>query len=211
MQKIIRPLRLIFTRSFSAMPFRFLLIIGLMLPTLLLRAQEPWKVEPGKRVGPITAYSSLSTLQALFGRDKVKDGKLPAAEGETVDGARIQVAEGRELEVIWAPDAAGKRISEVSLLGKTWKLDNGLRLGLGIEEVEKINGKPFTLSGFDWDYGGYAFFDDGALGKGLTVRFSPTEENYSLEIVGEKKVPSSSAALRAAHPLVVEITVRFEP
>ena len=192
------------------MSLRTFLIASLLLPLSVVCAQEPWKVEPGKRVGPITAYSSLSTLQALFGRDKVKDGKLPAAEGETVDGARIKVAEGRELEVIWVPDAVNKRISEVSLLGKNWKLDNGLCLGLGIEEVEKINGKPFIVNGFDWDYGGYAFFDDGTLGTGLTVRFSPTEENYSLEIVGDKKVPSSSAALRAAHPLVVEITVRFE-
>lgn len=189
---------------------RFLLLASLLLPVSTLQAEESWKVEPGKRVGPITAYSSLSTLQALFGRDKVKDGKLPAAEGETVDGAKIKVAEGRELEVIWESDAVGKKIAEVSLVGNGWRLENGLRLGIGIEEVEKINGKPFTLSGFDWDYGGYAFFDDGALGKGLTVRFSPTEENYSQEIVGEKKVSSSSAALRAAHPLVVAITIRFD-
>ena len=190
---------------------RLLLIVSLLLPLSVARTQESWKVEPGKRLGPITAFSSLSTLQALFGRDKVKDGKLPAPEGETVDGARIIVGEGRELEVVWTPEAVGKRIDEVTLVGKAWKLDNGLRLGLGIEEVEKINGKPFALSGFDWDYGGYAFFDDGTLGKGLTVRFSPTEEHYSQEIIGDKKVLSSSAALRAAQPLVVTITIRFEP
>lgn len=190
---------------------RFLLLACLLLPLTNLHAEELlWKFEPGKRIGPITAYSSLSTLQALFGRDKVKDGKLPAAEGETVDGAKIKVGEGRELEVIWEFNAVGKRIAEVSLVGNAWKLENGLRLGIGIEEVEKINGKPFTLSGFDWDYGGYATFEDGALSQGLSVRFSPTEEHYSLEIVGEKKVSSSNAALRAAHPLVVEITIRFD-
>ena len=172
-------------------------------------SDKAWQIIPGKRVGPVTSLSSQSTLEALFGRKNVTMAKLPAAEGETIDGARVAVSPGRELEVIWEDMAVGKRISMVRLIGKGWTLDNGLRLGLTIADVEKINGKPFKISGFDWDYGGWANFSEGTLATGVSVRFSPTESDYSREIVGDRDVSSTSAALRAANPLVTEIDIHL--
>ena len=164
---------------------------------------------PGKRVGAITAYSSLATLKALYGSANVQSCKVPGAEGETLDGAKLLTGTDRALEIIWVPEAVERRIEAVRLIGKAWTLDNGVRLGLTIEETEKINGKPFKVSGFGWDYGGYASFTDGLLGKGVSVRFSPTEAEYSGSISGEKQIPSSDTTLRAAHPLVAELTITF--
>lgn len=166
-------------------------------------------VVAGKRVGPITAYSSLRILQSLFGRAQVQAGKVPGAEGETLDGAYIKRGTDQELQVIWKADAVGKRIESVRIIGRAWKFENGLSVGLSVSEVEKINGRPFKISGFDWDYGGYASFEGGVLERGLSVRFKPGEESYSREVVGEKQVPSTSAALRAANPVVTELTVMF--
>ena len=51
-----------------------------------------------------------------------------------------------------------------------------------IEEVEKINGKPFKIAGFEWDYGGYVSnWTGGSLGSAflapgqLAVRLAPPE------------------------------------
>jgi hypothetical protein len=188
-----------------------LLVIAVVL-TLSVVAEpsdKAWQIIPGKRVGPVTGLSSQSTLEALFGRKNVTMSKLPAAEGETIDGARIHAGPERQLEVIWEEMAVGKRISMVRLIGKGWTLDNGLRLGLTVADVEKINGKPFKVSGFDWDYGGWANFSEGALATGVSVRFSPTESDYSREIVGDRDVSSASTALRAANPLVTEIDIHL--
>ena len=50
---------------------------------------------------------------------------------------------------------------------------------MGITDVEALNGEPFTLSGFFWDYGGSAGFDTGKLsglagGCVLNLQFSPS-------------------------------------
>jgi hypothetical protein len=189
-----------------------LLIVGL---AALAQAQtvsptaDDVTVVPGKRVGPITAYSSLRILQSLFGKAQVQAGKVPGAEGETLDGAVIKKGTDQELQIVWQPEAVGKRIASVRVMGRAWKFENGLRLGLTVSEVEAINGKPFKISGFDWDYGGYASFEGGTLVQGVSVRFRPSVENYSKEIVGEKQLASTSAALRAANPLVSELTVMY--
>lgn len=188
-----------------------LIVAALVLPVLGQQAEEAkaWPIIPGKRVGPITALSSLSTLQALFGWKNVKMCKLPGAEGETIDGARINAGPGRELEIVWEDGTVGRRIADVRLTGKAWTLDNGLRLGSTVPEVEAVNGRPFKLSGFGWDYGGWATFEGGGLGAGLAIRFLPSEEHYSTEITGDRSVSSDSSTLRAAHPLVTELVIHL--
>jgi len=166
-------------------------------------------VVPGKRAGPVTGYSSLSILKGLFGRTKVKTGKLPGDEGETIDGAVINAGTDRELHVVWEPSAVERRIKLVRVIGRAWKFENGLAIGLTVGELEKINGQPFKMNGFNWDFGGYASFDGGALASGVSVRLKPTAGNCSPDITGNKQVPSTSTALLAAHPLVSAIAVTF--
>ena len=103
----------------------------------------------------------------------------------------------------------GTRISAITLVGKAWKFDSGLKLGMTIEEVEKINGKAYIVGGFDWDYGGYANFEGGKLAEGLSGRFSPTESSYPNKIMGEVQVPSTDKDLLAAKPVVTSLTLYF--
>lgn len=170
---------------------------------------EDLTVVPGKRVGPITALSSLSTLQALFGKDKVKAAKLSGAEGEELDGAILFKGTDRELQIIWDFDAVGKRISDIRILGKAWRFESGLKLGLSVEEVQQINGKPFKVSGFGWDYGGYADFEGGKLAEGVSVRFEPTERKFPNSVIGEVQLLSTNLDLMATKPVVDGLTVVF--
>jgi hypothetical protein len=96
----------------------------------------------------------------------------------------------------------------VRIIGKGWKFANGLKLGMNIAEVEKVNGKPYELSGFDWDYGGYANFKGGKLEAKVSVRFSPTGE-IDQSLSGDKQIPSTNKKLRAAKVAVTEISVFF--
>ena len=56
----------------------------------------------------------------------------------------------RHLEVLWQNEAARSDTSLIVITGQsTWTGPKGLRLGLTLAALEKLNGKPFRLSGFD--------------------------------------------------------------
>lgn len=191
----------------------YLLAAGLVMYTTsgqtVVPSAEDLTVVPGWRAGPVTAYSSLPILQSLYGRARVKDGKVKGNEGELINGATIDGGTDRELQVVWKKGAVGRRIEVIRVIGRAWKFESGLAVGLTVADIERINGGPFKVSGFGWDYGGYARIETGALAAGLLIRFRPGEGAYSAEVTGEKEVASSNAALLAANPLVSEINLTF--
>jgi hypothetical protein len=162
----------------------------------------------GERVGPIEKGMTLFGLKTLFGGGKVKPVKLPGPEGTELDGAQLFAGTDRELEILFDEESQEKEIIDVRIIGKGWKFANGLKLGMNIAEVEKVNGKPYELSGFDWDYGGYANFKGGKLEAKVSVRFSPTGE-IDQSLSGDKQIPSTNKKLRAAKVAVTEISVFF--
>jgi hypothetical protein len=116
---------------------------------------------------------------------------------------------GRELHVVYDEESAGKELLEATIIGKDWKLPGGLRRGMSIEQVEKINGKPFQVMGFGWDYAGWANFEGGGLlQQGFSLRFDPgVETDQSLS--GDRLIPSTNRKLRATKARVVEINIHL--
>ncbi|MHB1078048.1 MAG: hypothetical protein ACYC67_01515 [Prosthecobacter sp.] len=181
----------------------------LLLFTAFLHADE---VDPkdntivlGKRVGLIKPGMSATDIERAYGKDNLKLQKIPGAEGEEIDGAKLFADTDRELEIVWDPDNEKKKVVfDIRVMGKAWKFENGLKSGMTVEEVEKINGKPFKIAGFEWDYGGYANFEGGKLEGKVSIRFSPTTENIPEYLSGDKQLSSADKQLRAAKPLVDE-------
>lgn len=159
----------------------------------------------GKRVGLIKPGMTASDIEHAYGKKNLKLQKIPGAEGEEIDGAKLFAGTDRELEIVWDPDTDKKQVVfDIRVLGKAWKFDNGLKSGMTVEEIEKINGKPFKIAGFDWDYGGYANFEGGKLDGKVSIRFSPSTENVPEYLSGDKQLSSTDKQLRAAKPLVDE-------
>jgi hypothetical protein len=181
-----------------------------------LAAQQPSpaaankEVVPGIRVGGIGKFTTGQMLEAIYGADQVQHKKLPKPDGELYDASIIAAGTALELEVVWEESAVQERIDQVELVGKGWLLASGLKLGLSPQQVEKINGKAFSLSGFGWDYGGYATIKEGALAEGLSLRFAPLEAKYPDSIRGDMSVSSDSPALVDAQAVLVEINVVFK-
>ena len=181
----------------------------LLLFTAFLHADE---VDPkdntivlGKRVGLIKPGMSVTDIERAYGKENLKLQKIPGAEGEEIDGAKLFAGTGRELEIVWDPDNDKKQVVfDIRVMGKDWKFENGLKSGMTVEEVEKINGKPFKVAGFEWDYGGYANFEGGKLAGKVSIRFSPSTKNVPEYLSGDKQISSSDKKLRAAKPLVDE-------
>ncbi len=161
----------------------------------------------GQRVGPIEKGMTLFGLKTLFGGGKVKAADLPGAEGETIPGVRMFEGTDKEIEILFNPEGDEKEIWDIRILGKGWNFENGLKLGLGLEAVEKINGKPFNLQGFGWDYGGYAQFEGGKLADTVSIRFEPGQQNYDDSLSGDRLIPSTNKKLRAIKPKIDTISV----
>jgi hypothetical protein len=185
------------------------IITCLLLFTAFLHADEADPKDNtivlGKRVGLIKPGMTASDIERAYGKDNLKLQKIPGAEGEEIDGAKLFAETDRELEIVWDPDNEKQKVVfDIRVIGKAWKFENGLKSGMTVEEVEKINGKPFKIAGFEWDYGGYANFEGGKLAGKVSIRFGPTTENIPEYLSGDKQLSSADKKLRAAKPVVDE-------
>lgn len=166
-------------------------------------------VVPGERVGPIEKGMTLFGLKTLFGGGAVKAADLDVGEGDTEPGARLFEGTDKELEILFNQEGDEREIVSIRIRSKAWKSKQGLRIGLPMEEVEKINGKPFAIWGFSWDFGGFASFEGGgALQGGVVLRFGIKGDPHE-SIVGDQLIPTTHKRLRAARPEILEMSVVF--
>ena len=124
----------------------------------------------------------------------------------------------RRLEVWWSNITARKDIHLIVIGGQsTWTAPGGLRLGQTLEQVEKLNHKPFKLKGFDKDRIAGSNWDGGALATvaggcrpGVSLR---ADAKASAEAIGalsaDEEYSSSDPAIRAAKPTVSEILIGY--
>ena len=125
----------------------------------------------------------------------------------------------RRLEVWWSNITERKDIHLIVIGGQsTWTAPGGLRLGQTLEQVEKLNHKPFKLKGFDkdriatvsdWDGGELATLA-GDCNAGLSLR---ADAKASAEKIGavsaDKEYSSSDPAIRATKPTITEILIGY--
>jgi len=190
---------------------------------LLLVAAPAFAQSPPPQEGalncssPVAPNDSVKSLLQRYGRDAVVQ-ELPGAEGETYKGlVLLPRAANRRIEITFTDDAA-KRATGLTIRGSAktshWNL-SGVTIGSSLMEVQKANGKPFVVSGFDWDYGGFvADWKGGALsrlegGCRVMMRFGKATgapRNLSGDGV---KVSSDNAALVKWGPVVTEMGISF--
>jgi hypothetical protein len=125
----------------------------------------------------------------------------------------------RRLEVLWNNDASRSDLSVISINGQsTWVAPKGVKLGMPVAALEKLNGKPFKLAGFDWDDGGSVRdWMGGALatlpgGCGVGMKLAPdpkTPGDARGRVSGDKDFLSSDPLIRATKPTIEEITLGY--
>jgi hypothetical protein len=163
----------------------------------------------GERVGAITADTTRDKLVELYGAENVTDTDYPIGEGEMVAASIIFPGTSREATVIWAPDKKNEKVDRVVITGEQWMLPAGIRPGDELAEVEQINGGPFMIYGFGWDYGGVGYFKGGQLDRKVQIWFRPAiEEGPDYEkVLGDSLFNSADAAMRAVDPRITEVAI----
>lgn len=173
--------------------------------------------------GPFGRDTSHARLVQTFGEQNVVYKRIDAPQGSTGMATILFPREReRRLTVEWRDETNRARPIYIGIeAGSSWIAPKGVAIGMLIEEVERLNGKPFRLNGFGWDLGGAARFskEDGTLGNlpggchfGLT--FEPTGEGLPLGgkyrvLNGNRDLHSDMPLLREVKPAVIEIFVIF--
>ena len=125
----------------------------------------------------------------------------------------------QRLEVWWKDATSHSGTYLIDITGRSdWAAPGGLRLGLTLAELEKLNHKSFKLKGFDKngvatisDWGGGELANlAGGCKAGLSLRADP---KVSAKIIGalspNKEYASSNPQMRAAKPTVSEILIGY--
>lgn len=160
---------------------------------------------------PFTPDATPTTLAAVFGRENVIPETIDGPEGEPMNVTAIYPNDPeRRIEVSFANEEERTDLVAVMVRdhASQWKGQGGYSFGDGIEAVEKANGGPFAVSGFEWDYGGFVVdWKGGKLketgGCVTTVRFAPEATDIAPTIIGDGVTPlSNDPAVRKAQPKV---------
>jgi len=125
----------------------------------------------------------------------------------------------RRLEVWWANPAARSDTYLIVINGKSdWSAPGGLRLGLNLAQIEKLNHKPFKLKGFDkdgtatvsdWDGGMLASLPGGCK-SGVSLRADPKVAADTIAaLAADKEYSSADPEMRAVKPAVSEILIGY--
>lgn len=182
-------------------------------------AAKPARVGAGRTVvecsGPFAKDSGMLALAMAY------DSRNMIFTHETVQGAEVGVTvlfpkdPKRRLEVWWSnPNRTGTYLIDIA--GKSiWTGPGGLRLGLTLEQLEKLNKKPFKVKGFDKDnVASVSGWDDGALAKlpgdcKAGVNLHAGAKSSASELPEKDEYSSDDPALRALKPAVAEILIGY--
>lgn len=161
-----------------------------------------------------------------YGSSAVTYDTIWGAEGFFTMGTMLKTDDVSHIEIMWTDSAKREGLISASLVSDAdyfasqlpagkWKSRTGVFLGMSIEELEKLNGRPFVFSGFGWDYGGGVIrWENGTLqDKGIAIQLnegvqsSALPEKEYLKCVGDVELLSSDTSARKMKPRVWSFSV----
>jgi len=116
--------------------------------------------------------SSHIKLAQAFEAKNIDFGAVAGPDGTSLNASILYGSDPkRRLEVLWQNEAARSDVSLIVITGQSqWSAPKGLRLGLALAALEKLNGKPFKMSGFDKDHVATLSDWDGGTLSALTTK-----------------------------------------
>jgi hypothetical protein len=166
---------------------------------------------------PVSRNDTAATILNRYGAQARRE-TLPGAEGETFSGVVLYPRDRQRRVEIGFSDDARPRVAFIRIRGNasTWSFGN-MALGNSVAQITAANGRGFTLSGFEWDYGGFVTDLKGGVlsqlpgGCRLSIRFAlpATATETPGAVMGDVQVPSTHPALRRLRPVVDELSLNW--
>ena len=161
---------------------------------------ENWEL-PGD-LGPLTTQAQ---LEARFGKANLREETFDGAEGMGTYPVLVAFPDdpAKRLELLLDADNKDAPIQELRVTGteSKWHDATGLRPGMTLAELVKLNGAPVSFYGLAWDYGGTVQDWHGgklanAVGKPLFRRVTLTARTGA----DDNALPQGDATFRSDDP-----------
>ena len=205
-------------------------------PGQIQRAQEPdWperRTSPPPKAKPAAAPARAVACSGAFARDSSHLKLATEFKPENVDFVEVDAGEGkkvmasvlfpkdpkRRLEVWWQNEANRTGTYLIVINGQsTWTAPKGARLALQLAALERLNGKPFKLNGFNNNIAPVSDWQDGALATlaggckvGVYLRPDPkAPPEARSNVSGSAEFASNDASVKAVKPTVAEIIIGY--
>jgi hypothetical protein len=109
--------------------------------------------DPGRM---LDRHVSRTLLARTFASGELREAPVEVGEGETRPGTLVVPDDPRRrLSVVWANPAGPERSTWLMVDGASrWTGYRDIGIGTDLRTLERLNGRPFVLAGFAWDYGG---------------------------------------------------------
>jgi len=170
--------------------------------------------------GVFAKDSSHLKLATVYKSENVVFTQIDAGEGNKLMASVLFPSDPkRRLEVWWENEAARAGTHLIVINGQsTWTGPKGLRIGLQLAAIERLNGKPFKLKGFnndnigvvsDWQGGAFGELTGGCrLGIYLRPDASAAAAARSGLSAGAE-FASNDAGVKAVKPTIAEIIIGY--
>lgn len=172
--------------------------------------KQNYLIVPGRQFGPILVSDSESEIINRLGKENVTRADIPIGEGEMVKGTLVFSGTTKEITLLWQEqDFTTLHEVRASHPDAPWVTDLGVKIKSSLKQVEKINEKPFRLSGFQWDYAGTTTgWNQGKISESLVLVFAEPEQFHS-NLIGDQIINSDNARMQRANPKVQKLRVIF--
>ena len=165
-------------------------------------------------------------LREQFGTAEVVTEEIAFPEGAHEPGTVLFPHSPRDrIMIVWKHRHDQRMPRGVFIHGdkSTWRTISGLTLGLHLRTLEKMNRRPFRLTGFAWDYDGTVMsWSGGALAAsgspdcGVRARLRPDAPEGSddrrrsyWQVLGAREFSSGHPAMQTLNPTVYEVWLDF--
>lgn len=170
---------------------------------------------PTESLDAVLNCGTKDSLIAKFGKDQLILDTVIVYHMDSLQASILYPNSPNQVEIFYKNDS----IQDVKIAGESsqWKTDSGLYLGETLKEVQKANGKHFTISGFDWNYGGVVVsWEGGKLGgdelshlakfSNIEGKNGVSEEDYQ-QVKGEMEFDIRHEIIQSLNPILVEIAL----
>ncbi len=156
---------------------RRLLLTGVVLA--VAAGKDNFVIVSGRSFGPVKKGATLAGLVRIYGKAniRVRMEQPPHADFQRQRAAVI--FPGTANEAVAFLSERGNRVESIVVTkrGGRWRTRKGLRIGLGLAEMERLYGGPFAITGFGRDGGGAVnTVPANAPARALYVRFASSSK-----------------------------------
>jgi hypothetical protein len=166
----------------------------------------------------VHADDSESDLVRRLGARNVRADTVWLPEGAFAIGTVLYPGDSaRRVDITWTDTIARARPEFIRVSrGSAWRVAPGAGIGTSLEELEELNGGPFEMTGFGWDYAGTVIGWSGGRLDSLwsdrvIVRLAPADDapaELEGQVLGDRDYPSEHPAMQSLNPTVYEILIR---